>query len=93
MGHYAAEMELDEPKKRPADRNYAELINLAHEMALGTDMPSEHWGDHQWLRSTPITERRRILKEAEKANDRCRDWAARLKAIADRLSKQHSESR
>lgn len=70
------------------DRNYAELINLAAEMARGTDMPSEHWDDHKWLRSTPITERRRVLKQAEKANDRCRDWAYRLKAVADRISQQ-----
>lgn len=68
-----------------ADRNYAELINLAAEMVRGTDMPSEHWDDHKWQRTTGINERRRILKEAERANDRCRDWANRLRAIADRL--------
>lgn len=69
------------------DRNYIDLIDLAHEMACSSGMPSEHWDDHKWLRSTPITERRRILKEAQKANDRCRDWAVRLRTIADRLSK------
>ena len=72
-----------------ADRNHAELINLAAEMVRGTDMPSEHWDDHPWQKTTGINERRRVLKEAEKANDRCKDWATRLKAIADRISQQH----
>ncbi len=70
-----------------ANRDYAELINLAAEMVRGTDMPSQYLGDHKWQKTTGINERRRILKEAVKANDRCRDWAVRLRAIANRLGK------
>jgi hypothetical protein len=71
-----------------ADRNYAELINLAAEMARSTNMPSEFWEDWKWYATTPIAERRKVLKAAEKANDQCRDWAVRLRTIADRISKQ-----
>jgi hypothetical protein len=73
-----------------SSRDYAELINLAAEMAQGKDMPSPYWDDHKWYRSTPLAERRGVLKSAEKANDRCRDWAMRIRAVADRLSEQHS---
>lgn len=74
------------------DRNYADLIDLTAEMAHGSGMPSEHWDDHPWQKTTGINERRRVLREAAKANDQCRDWAVRLRAIADRLSKQHNSA-
>lgn len=73
-----------------ANREYAELINLAAEMAQGRGMVSEHWDDHKWYRSTPMAERRNVIEAAMKANEQCRDWAVRLRAIANRLSEQHT---
>lgn len=67
-------------------RDYSELINLASEMVRGVGMVSEHYDDHKWCLTTPLRERRRIIKEAQKANDQARDWAMRVKAVADRLS-------
>jgi FtsZ-binding cell division protein ZapB len=48
-------------------------------------MPSEHWDDHPWQKTTGINERRRILKQAEKANEQCRGWAIRLRALSGKL--------
>lgn len=75
-----------------AESAHSALIKLAVEMVRGTNMPSEFWDDWKWYSTTPITERRKVLKAAERANNQCRDWAVRLRMIADRLSEQHGES-
>lgn len=72
-------------------RDYAELINLAAEMVCGTDIPSPYADDWRWYASTCQSQKGVVLKVAERANERCKQWAIRLRAIADRLSEQHSD--
>jgi len=62
-----------------------ELIRIAAEIVRGTNMPSEHWDDHPWQKTTGINERRRVLKQAEKANEQCREWAVRLRNLSGKL--------
>lgn len=72
-----------------ADRNYAELINLAAEMARCISMPSPFVDDEFFCRSTPLADRRRYREMATLAEWQAKEWAVRVRAIADRLSKQH----
>jgi hypothetical protein len=73
-----------------SNRDHAELINLAAQMVRGTGMPSSHADDWRWYASTCQSQKGVILEVAERANDQCKAWAVRLRAIADRLSEQHS---
>jgi hypothetical protein len=75
-----------------SNRNYAELINLAAEMVRGTGMPSPYVEDWRWYASTCQSQQNIVLEAAERANEQCKQWAIRLRSIADRLSEQHSES-
>ena len=67
------------------NRDYAELINIAAEMVNGKNMPSPYDDEHDWCRSTPIKERRRLLALSEKADEQAKVWAMRVKAVADRI--------
>lgn len=71
------------------DRNYAELINLAAELATGKGLPT--YPDGEFYATTPERERRRILKAMTDVDERCKDWAVRVRAVADRLSLGKSE--
>ncbi len=66
-------------------RDYAELTNLAAEMVNGKNMPSPYDDDHGFYASTPKAERKRLLGLAEKADRQAKDWAIRVKAVADRI--------
>lgn len=74
-------------------RDYAELINLAAEMAQERNMPSSHYEDHGFYSSTPKAERKRLIAIAEKAGNQSKDWAMRVRAVADRLSSSAEGSR
>ena len=71
--------------ERPPNRDYAELINIAAEMVRGQNMPSPYYDDHGFYSSTPKAERKRILAIAEKADQQAKDWAMRVKSIAERI--------
>ena len=62
-----------------------QMIFLAAEIVRCTNMPSEHRDDWKWYATTPMAERRKVLKAAERANDQCREWAIRLRGISDKL--------
>lgn len=64
---------------------YGEVLKIAAELARCSYMPSEHDDDHNWYRSTPIAERRRVLEENEKACNYSRELAMRLRRAADEL--------
>jgi hypothetical protein len=72
-----------------AQRDYAELINLAAEMARGKGMPSPYIDDYGLPKSTPVGAKCTMMEVANIAQDQSRDWAIRLRAIADRLGPQH----
>lgn len=65
---------------------HSELIRLAAEMARAEGMPSPYLEDHAFYVSTPMAERRRLIAVAQKAENQCRDWAMRLRAVADALA-------
>lgn len=65
---------------------HRELIHLAAEMARGIGLPSEFQEDHAFCKSTPLKERRRILKQAELARETAKVWAVRVRAAADLLA-------
>jgi len=71
---------------------YAALMRLSSEMARGVGMPSEHDEDHPWCKTTPEKERERVLAEAARANDQCRDWAIRLRVQIDKLSENRARA-
>ena len=73
-------------RARMTNRDYAELINLAAEMARCAGMPSPLIDDAYFYRSTPVAERRRYRQVAERAEEQAKQWAVRLRAVADRLS-------
>jgi hypothetical protein len=66
------------------------LIRLAASMVRGSGMPSEHYEDHGWCKTTPQAERRRVLEQAERANEQARQWGTELKKLADMLSMTRS---
>lgn len=69
------------------NRDYAELINLAAEMARGLNMPLCSYEDNGFYASTPKAERKRLTALAERADRQSKDWAVRVRAVADRLSR------
>jgi len=66
---------------------YLQLIRLAAQMARGDGLMSSFYEDHKWCKSTPLRERRRIIREAETVDSMCKDWAMGVKAAADVLRK------
>jgi hypothetical protein len=64
---------------------YAQLIRLAAQMARGDGLMSSFYEDHKWYKSTPMAERRRIVREAETVDSMCKEWAMGVKAAADVL--------
>lgn len=68
-----------------ANREYAELINLAAELARGDGLPT-CFDEDNFYKSTPVAERRRVRAALVKMENRCKDWAVRVRAVADRLS-------
>lgn len=64
---------------------YSQLIKLAAQMARGDGLMSSFYEDHKWYKSTPMAERRRIVREAETVDSMCKDWAMGVKAAADAL--------
>ena len=70
---------------------HSDLIKLAAEILRTPNMPLT-FEYRTWYASTPIAERRAVCKEAEAAHEQCRQWAIKIKAIADRLSPQGSGS-
>jgi hypothetical protein len=67
---------------------YADLIKLAAEMVRGEGMPTCF--DGEFYASTPLCERRRIMKAMADVEERCKVWGIRLRNIADRLAQQHN---
>jgi hypothetical protein len=65
---------------------YNDLITMASELARGEGVPD--WSDHVFFRSTPVGERREIMKALRNADDAMRQYAIRLRDIADKLSAQ-----
>ena len=64
---------------------YAQLIRLAAQMARGDGLMSSFYEYHKWCKSTPMAERRRIVREAETVDSMCKEWAMSVKAAADVL--------
>lgn len=71
----------------------SELLKIAAEMVRGEGLPSPYAEDHNWYRTTPVAERIAVERQYEKASNRCKEWAMRLKKVADSLSlaQQRSE--
>lgn len=76
-----------------SNRERSELIKLAAEMVHGVGMPPEYVSDHAWCKTTCAKERDRVVRDAQKAHDQCKDWAMRIKAIADRLALTQGDDR
>jgi len=65
---------------------YSKLIHIAAEMVRGEGLPSPYAEDHNWYRTTPVAQRVAVEREYERASNRCKEWAMRIKAVADQLS-------
>ena len=63
----------------------SELIKLASEMAQSQNMPSGYYEDWKWPKGMQITSWRKVADAAFKAEDQCKDWAVRLRKIADSI--------
>ena len=72
---------------------YSRLIKLAAEIAQAKGMISPYWDDHKWYASTPLAERRRLIKLAENADSQCKDWAIRLRDAADAIRTPNPETK
>ena len=59
------------------------LYGVAAEMAKGLNMPSPYEEDWDFLKTTPIKERRRVLLSAEKARVQCGKWAIALREVIE----------
>jgi hypothetical protein len=59
------------------------LIVIAADLARGDGMISPYYDDHKWCKSTPLRERRRIIREAERADAQCKDLAMRIRRALD----------
>jgi hypothetical protein len=64
---------------------YSSLIKVAAILARGEGLMSPYYEDHQWCSTTPMAERRRIIREAEKVDSLCKDLAMRIKYAADAI--------
>lgn len=60
------------------------LIHLAAEMAQGKTLPS-CFEDGNFYASTPVSERRRILKAIDDMGDSLRLYAIRIRDLADKI--------
>jgi hypothetical protein len=65
---------------------HSDLIKLAAAILRAPNMPLSI-EDRKWYRTTPIAERREIIREADAAHEQCRLWAIQIKEIADKLVK------
>lgn len=62
-----------------------ELISLAAEMVMAKNMPSQHYDDWDWPQGMQITSWRKVFDAAYSAENQCKDWAVRLREIADSI--------
>lgn len=63
----------------------SELIKLAAQMALCTNMPSDCHEDWDWPKGMQITSWRKVYDASTKSHEQCRSWAVALSKLADRL--------
>lgn len=63
--------------------NRNKLIKLAAEMAMRSNMPSPFFDDWNFSKNITKKDARNVLNKAKKADEQCRDWAVRLRAIID----------
>ena len=60
------------------------LLQLAAEMIHGKGMPPEWVGDWENVgKGTPMKTKREMSKVGREANEQCRAWARRIKAVLD----------
>lgn len=75
----------NEKEFKKIDEARSQLIELAGQMALKSNMPSTHIEDYSFHKSTGITDRKKIIKLAEKAEFQCITWACYLRDVCDFL--------
>ena len=63
---------------------HVDLIRMAAQLARGEGVPD--WSEHTFYRSTPVGERRDMMKALRDADEALRSYGSRLKAIADKVS-------
>jgi len=61
----------------------SELNKLAAEMALCKMMPSPYYDDWGWPKNMPVSAWVKVERSALEAEDRCKEWATRLREMAD----------
>lgn len=61
------------------------FARLADELARGQNMPSMVESDHGFRPATVRTDRQHVLKEAERANGQCEEWALEVLGLLDAL--------
>lgn len=67
---------------------HGELIRVAAELARGDWLPSPYYDDWSWYRSTPMSERRDILRKMEALHEQAKRAAMRIRQAADELAKE-----
>lgn len=65
------------------------LIQLAAQMARREGMPSEYAEDYNFPKSVSKRTRILIIREAERACERCRLWSIAVAECADQLTTRH----
>ena len=61
----------------------SDLIKLAAAFVRGEVAPD--WSEHKWCSTTPVTERRQVMRMLRDMDERIREYGVQLKNIADKL--------
>ena len=57
---------------------YAVITKIAHQMVTGFGLPSPYADDHTWCKTTPLAEKRRVIRSYEATDTQAKDWAMRV---------------
>ena len=64
----------------------SKLIELAAQMVLGKNMPSEYHEDWDWPKGMQITSWRKVYDASAKSKEQCRMWGVALRKIVDDIN-------
>lgn len=77
--------------KEAMEKAYSKLIKIAAEMAMCQSMPSPVYSDWSFPKGMQPTAWRKVCGSALSAENQCKQWAIRVKEIADSLNISEKE--
>ncbi len=57
---------------------FSAIVKATHQMVTGFGLPSPYSDDHKWCKTTPLAERRRVIRFCETTDTQAKDWAMRV---------------